>query len=95
LPISLKISAMPNQAALSMPSLFLFLIGYFATLVRGLCECGYTTNINLSNGITNAFVFTDLLETDFVRGVSNIRSDTDWLVQAYNVSGAVDRGQYG
>jgi hypothetical protein len=86
---------MPNQAALSMPSLSLFLIGYFATLVQGLCECGYTTNINLSDRVTNAFIFTDLLETDFIRGVSNIRSDTDWLVQSYNVSGAVDRGQYG
>ena len=86
---------MANQTALSVPSLFLFLIGCLATLVKSLCECGYTTNINISDGVTNAFLFTDLLETDFVRGVSNIRSDTDWLVQAYNVSGAVDRGQYG
>jgi hypothetical protein len=86
---------MAIQAAISLPTLFLFLIGCLTTVVRGLCECGYATNINLSDGTSNIFVFTDLLETDFVRGVSNIRSDTDWLVQAYNVSGAVDRGQYG
>jgi hypothetical protein len=95
LPISLKISAMAKQTGLYVHTLFLFLIGCLAGLVCGLCECGYATDINLSDGVTNAFVFTDLLETDFVRGVSNIRSDTDWLVQAYNVSGAVDRGQYG
>jgi hypothetical protein len=86
---------MGNKAHISLHALFLSFIGCWTRLVHALCECGYSTNINISGGATNAFLFTDLLETDFIRGVTNIFSDTDWLVQSYNVSGAVDRGQYG
>lgn len=85
---------MAKPSMLSVALVFLFMTSYFSAPVNSLCECGYTTSLNI-DGQATKLTFTDLLETDFIRGVGNVALDTDWRVQAYNVSGAENRGQYG
>jgi hypothetical protein len=53
------------------------------------CECGYATTIE-----NDAYVFTDLIETDFTR-LSDISTNTDWVRQEFNISNAKARGSFG
>ncbi|KAI9698659.1 MAG: hypothetical protein M1836_003769 [Candelina mexicana] len=55
------------------------------------CECGYSVNATTSPHYS---LFTDLIESDFLH-IDNIKADTDWQLQAYNVSAADSRGPYG
>ena len=53
------------------------------------CECGYSTSIEGAH-----HVFTDLIETDFSR-VEDIKHNTDWSRQAFNMSSKRARGDFG
>ncbi|KUI65094.1 Beta-glucanase [Cytospora mali] len=60
------------------------------------CECGYSTtvNSNSSEGTTQQYVFTDLIETNFAN-ISDISKNTDWVRQAFNTTAEGARGTYG
>lgn len=73
--------------------MLLGLIVSFSAPVVGFCECGYVAGIT-ANSVTNPYVFTDLIESDFMH-VNNIKIDTDWSIQSYNVSATAARGPYG
>ncbi|KAM7221381.1 glycoside hydrolase, family 16 [Rhypophila decipiens] len=76
--------------------LFLLFLGFLsAGLVKGDCECGYSTNIGGVDGAPKReYVFTDLLETNFLR-LNDIAANTDWQRQEFNISKDAARGDYG
>lgn len=55
------------------------------------CECGYSAAIG---DLAYPYVFTDLIETDFTK-IDDVSQDTDWQRQAFNVSAADARGEFG
>jgi hypothetical protein len=61
--------------------------------VVAFCECGYATSVSVNGNLTN-FVFTDLIESDFLH-IKDVASDTDWSRQNYSVTAALARGPYG
>ncbi|KAI9718450.1 MAG: hypothetical protein M1812_004171 [Candelaria pacifica] len=72
--------------------LFIFLLALLRSiLVCADCECGYSVNATTSPHYN---VFTDLIESNFLH-IDDIKADTDWQRQAYNVSAADSRGPYG
>jgi hypothetical protein len=68
-------------------------IALFSEPVAGFCECGYVAEI-AAGSVANSFLFTDVLESDFLH-IKNIKADTDWSIQNYDVSAAAARGPYG
>jgi hypothetical protein len=75
------------------PSLRLFaLILALVSSVRGACECGYSIADPYDED--RLFTFTDVLETDFTK-IDEMKDNTDWVRQAFNVSAEDGRGDYG
>ena len=60
----------------------------------GNCECGYTAAIGSSSLQTSSFLFTDIIESDFLH-IANISLDTDWRRQNFTVTPEAGRGPYG
>ncbi|KAK4222077.1 beta-glucanase [Podospora fimiseda] len=59
------------------------------------CECGYSLSLyNNSNSNDGFALFTDLIESKFVR-VQDISQNTDWVRQAFNLTDDRARGPYG
>ncbi|KAB5557899.1 glycoside hydrolase, family 16 [Coniochaeta sp. 2T2.1] len=69
--------------------LALFAVACLFKIATADCECGYSASVDGSR-----HVFTDLLETDFTR-VEDIRHNTDWSRQAFNMSSERARGDFG
>ena len=82
-----------------LPSLILTLLST-ATITSADCECGYALTID--NPLSRErHVFTDLTESNFVRlqqqraGEGEVRRNTDWAPQVFNLSAERARGDYG
>lgn len=60
--------------------------------VRGACECGYSIADPYDEN--RLYTFTDMLETDFTK-IDEMKDNTDWIRQAFNVSAEDGRGEYG
>jgi hypothetical protein len=74
--------------------MLLGMIACFVANVAAYCECGYSTDISLGSVMTTTYVFTDVIESDFIH-LKNVEIDTDWSIQNYNVSASAARGPYG
>ncbi|KAH6680812.1 glycoside hydrolase family 16 protein [Halenospora varia] len=74
--------------------MLLFLIACLVVAVAADCECGYTATIGTSASSLSSYLFTDLLESDFLH-IANITQDTDWKPQNFTVTAAAGRGPYG
>lgn len=60
-------------------------------VVLAICECGFTTE---SRGRGDSPIFTDVVETDFLRLLS-LDSTDDWAVQVFNKTRERARGEFG
>ncbi|KUJ09920.1 glycoside hydrolase family 16 protein [Mollisia scopiformis] len=79
---------------MSVTNMLLFTIACLAVRsALAFCECGYATSISV-NGTLTSYVFTDLIESDFVH-IQDVASDTDWSRQNYSVTALAARGPYG
>jgi len=74
--------------------LFLFLVGFLAAPSAADCECGYTAAIGAPDMQTSTFLFTDIIESDFLH-IKNVSLDTDWRRQSFAVTPEAGRGPYG
>jgi hypothetical protein len=62
------------------------------SLVSAECDCGYTLNY----GSEKPVFFTDLLESNFEKMTTiDIRANSDWRLQEYNVTATKARGPFG
>ncbi|TVY52385.1 Beta-glucanase [Lachnellula cervina] len=75
-------------------NILLFIISCLVAPSAGNCECGYTAAIGSSTLQTSNFLFTDLIESDFLH-IKNISLDTDWRRQSFAVTPEAGRGPYG
>lgn len=82
-----------------LPALLLALL--LTPLATADCECGYALTIDAPSLDTHPphpperHVFTELTESNFPRLGDNVRRNTDWAPQVFNVSAERGRGTYG
>lgn len=77
-----------------LPTLLLALL--FTPLVAADCECGYALTVDAHPPQpAERYVFTELTESNFPRLGDNVRRNTDWAPQVFNVSAERGRGAYG
>ena len=77
-------------------SLLTMTLFFFPEPTTASCECGYLINTTKSNSTstTNAIIFNNVLESDFLH-LSSLTDNQDWIPQKYIVSPALARGPYG
>ena len=73
--------------------LFAAPVPFLIPLAVAYCECGYTTQITVGS-VTTIYLFTDLIESDFLH-IPDVKKDTDWSIQSYNVTASAARGPFG
>jgi hypothetical protein len=78
----------------SVVKMLIFLIALLVAPSTADCECGYTAAIGASDMQTSNFLFTDIIESDFLH-IKNVSLDTDWKRQNFTVTPEAGRGPYG